>query len=336
MSCARHRGAGAPSCHGFQGCARPRLQALTSAQAPLPHFRRSSLGRGRQSSRALRVRKRGRMDRSPNQGIGREPLGGADAVASSVLRSMRGRAPGAAAEVPGTALPLPSALEPWRPWRPWRSFRPQGSARTAGQPTDQILCVEVLRATTRGARRASRAPRRACRPRVPPACAMSGRPPPEPPTICAIGRMRSPALNRSVSDFETVSTSFAFGPATAPRSTTASPSLSRSFSASSRSVAGVGDVDLRRASTLPPASSRALGAASRRCRRRRPPPPPPIASLRFELGDLLLELAFVRRAASRSSRRAPPAPPSTSARALARASPSSWRTYASAFRPVAA
>ena len=90
------------------------------------------------------------------------------------------------------------------------------------------------------------------------------------------------------------------------RSTTASPSLSRSFSASSRSVAGSRDVDLRRASALPPGMSRALGdhlVDAAACRRR---PSPACASGRRPPSRAAVRARRASRSSPRAARRAFP------------------------------
>jgi hypothetical protein len=159
---------------------------------------------------------------------------------------------------------------------------------------------------------------------------MSGRPPPEPPTICATGRMRSPALNLSVSDLETAQTSAAFG---ALRGTDDDDSVTELVAERLGELAEHGPAPYRRRARSAACPGRSRADAVRSSRPPLPPAPPSEGDLALELGDLLLEgtialhelleLVLELRAGAAFTRRAAP-----------RSVDSSPRTYETAFIPV--
>ena len=135
---------------------------------------------------------------------------------------------------------------------------------TAGGPASQLwpgkrrrsAAASVAPASARGDRRTrfearlsherdrTRAParRRGAAAREPPPCAMSARPPPLPPTAFATSPTILPALNLPTRSGVTIATSAILSPSTPARTMTPERSLSRSWSATSRSAFGVGHV----------------------------------------------------------------------------------------------
>src|SRR5690606_24642530 len=101
---------------------------------------------------------------------------------------------------------------PCRNRLPDRRLRPRGP-----DPLQSSGCATDSAAPARAASSAATS--------VPPPWAMSGRPPPLPPTACAVLRIRSPALTRAVRSLVTPATSTTLPSSSPPSRITAEPNL---------------------------------------------------------------------------------------------------------------